>query len=95
MDERVMTLHPQGKQGVNLDKHKYDIIRQAIVASLAERVEIPFQELAAAVAARLAAPFDGSIGWYTTTVKLDLEARGVVQRVPGRSPQILRLANNS
>lgn len=92
MSERILTLHPAGKQGVNIDRAKYDLIRQAILDSLAQRGEIPFGELDAAVAASLAAPFDGSIGWYTTTVKLDLEARGLIERVPGRSPQVLRLA---
>lgn len=92
MSERIMTLHPAGKQGVNIDRDKYELIRQAILASLAQRGEIPFGELSEAVAASLSQPFDGSIGWYTTTVKLDLEARGMIERVPGRSPQVVRLA---
>lgn len=92
MSERILTLHPTGKQGVNIDRRKYDLIRQAILASLTERGELPFDELDAAVAAHLSEPFDGSIGWYTTTVKLDLEARDLIERVPGRSPQVLRLA---
>lgn len=92
MGERFMTLHPAGKQGVNLDRHKYGLIRQAILASLAERSELSFGELDAAVAAQLDEPFEGSIGWYTTTVKLDLEARGLIERIPGRSPQVVRLA---
>ena len=36
--------------------------------------------------------FDGSIPWCVTTVKLDLEARRVIERVPSASPQRLRLA---
>jgi len=32
----------------------------------------------------------GSTGWYTTTVKLDLEAKGEIERVPGSTPQRLR-----
>ena len=92
MSERVMTLHPAGKQGVSIGREKYELIRQAILASLAQRGEVLFAELSGAVAAHQAGRFDGSIGWYTTTVKLDLEARGLIERVPGRSPQVLRLA---
>ncbi len=32
-----------------------------------------------------------SILWYVTAVQLDLEARGVLERVPESSPQKLRL----
>jgi hypothetical protein len=35
---------------------------------------------------------EGSISWYVTTVKLDLEARGLIARVPGSHPQRLRMA---
>jgi hypothetical protein len=31
----------------------------------------------------------GSVSWYTTTVKLDLEARGGIARVKGAKPQWL------
>ena len=95
MSERIMTLHPAGKEGVNIDQQKYQTIKQAILVSIEERGEIPFSELSATVEANLAEPFSGSIGWYTTTVKLDLEARGLVERIPGRSPQVLRLVKHS
>ncbi|MBE2222501.1 MAG: hypothetical protein IAF02_13220 [Anaerolineae bacterium] len=92
MSDKIMTLHPQGKAGVNIDKAKYDTIRAAILAAITENGgEIAFKDLPTAVASHLSAPFDGSIGWYTTTVKLDLEARGEIKRVPGISPQRLRL----
>jgi hypothetical protein len=35
--------------------------------------------------------FEGSVMWYVTTVKLDLEARGDVKRVPNSRPQIVKL----
>ena len=34
---------------------------------------------------------DASVGWYATTAKLDLEARGLVARVPGSKRQHLCL----
>ena len=91
MTDRIMTLHPAGKTGVNIERVKYDPVRQAIIASVGESGVLAFKELPGAVASPLPADFDGSVGWYTTTVKLDLEARGLIERVPGKTPQILRL----
>jgi len=92
MGEKIMTLHPDGKAGVNIDKDKYKKIRIAILESIADNDgEIAFKDLATAVTNHLSVPFYGSIGWYTTTIKLDLEARNEIERVPGVSPQRLRL----
>jgi hypothetical protein len=58
----------------------------------------PFQSLADGVASRLTpeqVAEVGSIGWYTTCVKLDLEARGVIERIQGVSPQRLRKGFNT
>jgi hypothetical protein len=35
--------------------------------------------------------FEGSVTWYVTTVKLDMEARGEVKRVQNSRPQLVRL----
>lgn len=90
-DEKILTLHPQGKQGVHIDKSKYDTMKQAIVDAIAANEGITFADLNTAVSAQLDGNFDGSIGWYLTTVKLDLEARSIIERIPGASPQQLRL----
>jgi porphobilinogen deaminase len=92
MEEKIMTLHPeQGKSGVTINKRKYDTIREAILESLGTSEEMTFTELNRDVHGKLEGGFDGSISWYVTTVKLDLEARRVIERVPGSSPQRLRM----
>lgn len=91
MEEKVMTLHPQGKSGTNISKARYDQIRGVILQSIQEHAEISFSDLITDVERRLAGNFDGSIPWYVTTVKLDLEARGEIVRLPGKSPQVLRI----
>jgi hypothetical protein len=91
MEPRIMTLHPEGKEGVNISKEKYELIRQAIVGSLEDSGELTFSELGSEVARRLEGKFQGSISWYYTTVKLDLEARNVIERIAKRSPQRIRL----
>jgi hypothetical protein len=86
-----MTLHPEGKQGVNIEKEKYEVVRQAIIAALQAHQPQTFSGLEQAVTAQLNGNFDGSVSWYFTTVKLDLEARRVLERVPGARPQQIRL----
>lgn len=95
MSERIMTLHPAGKRGVNITKTRYDAVAQEIVESIAVAGVLPFKDLAAQVEARLPTDFDGAIGWYTTTVKLDLKARMGIERMPGRTPQALRLRTDA
>jgi DNA-binding Lrp family transcriptional regulator len=93
MNENFLTLHPQGKNGVNISKDKYNVMKAAIVNVLQKQGEMTFRELNEEVGRQLEGNFEGSIGWYLTTVKLDLEARGVIERF-GKSPQQLRLIAN-
>ena len=77
MEDRIFTRHPQGKNGVNISKQKYDAMRAAITEILAAG-DMPHTDLVRGVEQRLQGGFDGSVKWYVETVKLDLEARGVM-----------------
>jgi hypothetical protein len=95
MPERILTLHPEAeKHGVNIDKSRYDLIRTAILEAVGAQPGLTFNQLTEAMRQSLAGRFDGSINWYVTTVKLDLEARGLIERIPKTSPQQLRLVQN-
>lgn len=91
MAEKFLTLHPEGKKGVNIDKGKYKLVREKILAILTEYETYRFKDLTEEVGRRLDDSFEGSVAWYTVSVKLDLEARGLVERIPKKSPQQLRL----
>ena len=86
-----MTLHPAGKTGVNIDRQKYDVVREAILEAVRTNGAITFGDLAAEVRSKLEATFAESISWYVTTVKLDLEARGEIVRLQKSGPQRLTL----
>ena len=88
-EEKILTRHPQGKSGKNIDKQKYDVVRQAILAAL-ENGELTHNELFRRLNESLADQFSGNIGWYGETVKLDLEARNIVERTDSK-PQKYRL----
>ncbi|MFN8418834.1 MAG: hypothetical protein U0528_06280 [Anaerolineae bacterium] len=95
VNETIMTLHPDStKVGVNMSRATYDLVRQTILEVMQERGEVTFRELFDNVIARLSGNFEGAVGWYATTVKLDMEARGEIVRVAGDqgAPQRLKLA---
>lgn len=91
MEDRILTLHPDGKKGVNILVPKYTLIKTFILKTLEERKEISYKELNELAKTSLKACFDGSVPWYLVSVKLDLEARGIIERIPGTSPHLLRL----
>jgi hypothetical protein len=88
---RVLTSQPEGKQGVNISREKYEAMRAAIVRSMESRGEVLLQVVREDVDNELRGRFEGSVSWYFTTVKLDLEGRGILERVPGKRPQRIRL----
>lgn len=82
-----------GKQGARLSAERYEAMRKALLQAIPRRKEgIAFRDLPKAVAPLLPEEvFAGaSISWYVTTVKLDLEARGLIERIPDMHPQRLR-----
>ena len=93
-DTKVMTLHPQGKNGVNILKRRYETIKKFILDTLKEHQEITYEDLTDLAGDKLTNSFDGKVVWYVVTVKLDLEARQIIERVPKTSPHKLRMKNN-
>lgn len=91
-EEKILTLHPEGKQGVNIRRKLYDQVANVIIEVMEDGGgEMTFQQLSKAAKEILkAADFEGKPMWYITTVKLDLEARDILERVPQKSPQLLR-----
>jgi uncharacterized protein DUF6958 len=90
----IQTKNPgRGKQGPRIDSARYDAMKAALLDVIPRAGEgVTFASLPRLVEKKLPrALFQGaSILWYVTTVKLDLEARGLVRRVAGVSPQRLK-----
>jgi len=84
----------KGKRGTRVRKDMYDLFRKTILAATPRtKTGITFRDLVRRVGERLdGRDFNakGSVSWYTTTIKLDLEARGLIERIPGTRPQRLR-----
>lgn len=90
-DDKIMTLHPKGKKGTNILRRRYDVIKKYILDTIQEEVEITYESLSDRAEKDLSATFDGKVVWYIVVVKLDLEARGIIERIPKTSPHQLRM----
>jgi hypothetical protein len=81
-----------GKNPIKIARWKYDLLADAILKVLPKaKPGLAFQELPAMVGEILGEDRTkiGSLTWYITTVKLDLEAKGKLQKVTGVKPQYL------
>jgi hypothetical protein len=88
-EAKILTKHPLGKRGQNIDKKNYETIKKAILSALQNR-ELTHTDLLNQVNKSLKGKFSMNISWYAETVKLDLEARKTIERTSSK-PQKYRL----
>ena len=88
-DEKILTKHPLGKSGRNIERSKYDMLKKAILSALRNN-DLTHTELFSRLNKDLKGKFSGNISWYGETVKLDLEAKKIIERTASK-PQKYRL----
>lgn len=82
MGLKIQLKHPLGKKAVSMDKLKYDILKKAFLNQLKKRGKAIAEDFKSNNI-----KFEGSIQWHVEWVKLDLEAKKEILRVPKTSPQ--------
>jgi hypothetical protein len=90
MDQKVHLKHPQGKNSISMNKDKYHLLKPAVLKFLRANGKATFREISAAVERdfkKNGTKFNGSLPWHLEWIKLDLEARRIIKRVAGTSPQ--------
>lgn len=93
--QKIQLLHPRGKKAVRINGDTYARLKTAIIQFLSEKTEATFSEMTSAIERHFVdekMPFEGSLTWYLEWVKLDLEARHLIARVPKTSPQLYVLS---
>lgn len=82
-----------GKTSIHIDSQKFELIKAAILKVLPKDGEgILFKDLATNVGREISEEKLqqlGTLSWYTTTIKLELEVAGDIFRVTNSSPQRL------
>ena len=88
-EDKILTKHPLGRSGKNIDKQKYETLKKAILSALRIK-KLTHAGLFKQLNRNLNKKFSGNISWYGETVKLDLEARKIIERTFSK-PQKYRL----
>ena len=92
-DKIVCRTPTPGKLPTRIDRWKYDVVRAAILEAIPRGPRgVEFRQLSGLVHERIPTRDRerlGSVPWYVSTVKLDLEVRGEIERLPGSRPQRL------
>ena len=96
-EDKVACYTPtKGREGATrIARWKYDCVRRAILDVLDETEDgqVAFKDLAEHVQDQLTSnqlSKLGSLKWHLTTVKLNMEVDGELERVPRKTPQTLR-----
>ncbi len=79
-EEKIQTLHPlPGKINKRISLEKYTLIKDNILAILKEG-DLSHTELMERLYNNVKDVFEGGIQWHGEVVKLDLEARKIIER---------------
>lgn len=76
--ERIETLHPERRKGVMINRIQYEAMRDFIISVMEKENEILFNKLLEKAHQNFQTDFRGNVAWCLLTVKLDLEARGII-----------------
>lgn len=86
--------HPKSKREMKIDAAIYEPFKAAILQSLKGSKGKTFSELNDSVTGIIKKKipgFKGSVSWYTITVRLDLETRGMVETYTEKGKKLNRL----
>lgn len=79
-NDKIQTLHPlPGKTNKSIALDKYNFIKEHLLKALGKK-QLTHTELMEALYIRVKDKFEGGVQWYGETVKLDLEARKIIER---------------
>ncbi|WP_435354904.1 DUF6958 family protein [Emticicia sp. SJ17W-69] len=91
-EEQIQTLHPQvGKTNKKISLAKYTFIKEHLINILCE-YELTHTELMEMLFSRVKDNFEGGVQWYGETVKLDLQARNIIERTKSK-PERYKLSH--
>ncbi len=94
-NKKIECLNPNTGRKMNIDKNIYELFRKAICHTLKKNKQgITYTDLVTGVKKCFkdqGTIFKGAVGWYTVTVKNDLDATGIIETFTEKGKKIHRL----
>ena len=92
--KKIVTTHPTSRREKKIDATIYEPFKSAIIQSLKGSKGKTFSELTndvVKIIRKKMPAFKGAIPWYTISIRLDLETRGVVETFVEKGKKLNRL----
>ena len=96
LQKKIITTHPRTGSLFNIDSSIYEPFKSAILQSLKGSKGKTFTDLTDDVVKIIQKKIPGftkSIPWYTISIRLDLETRGIVETFTEKGKKLNRLKN--
>lgn len=93
--DKIQLKHPEGKHAIRIDQDKFEVLFKSIKKCLSNG-PLKHKELFFAVRDDFETnniKFEGSIEWYMESVKLDMEANKIIERVKIKSQLMFQLVS--
>ena len=93
-EPKVECLNPETGHRMNISKSTYELFSKAIYHVLKGSKPLSFSEIEEGVYdcfKKQKTDFKGSVGWYTVTVKKDMESRNVIESYMEKGRKLHRL----
>ena len=92
--KKIVTTHPASKREIKIDAAIYEPFKEAIIQSLKGSKGKTFTELTddvVKIIRKKMPAFKGAIPWYTISIRLDLETKGIVETFTDKGIKLNRL----
>ncbi len=76
---KINTLHPDRKSGVVMHERVYEMVSEFIMNTIYDAKELTLTSLLEKAELDFSDPLEGNLAWHFLHVKLDLEARNLIQ----------------
>lgn len=92
---KVECLNPNTGGRMNIDADTYELFSKAIYHTLMANQGLTYTQIVQGVKhcfQQQDTTFDGSVGWYTVTIKHDMHAKGIIEVYTEKGKKLHRLA---